>query len=231
MGSKKRFAKELLPIILKDRKNGQYYVEPFVGGFNMIDKVDGPRIANDSNYYLIELFKKLQQGYEPPSIITEEQYKEIKNNKDKYPPELVAFVGFCCSFASRFFEGYARNHQVKNYSYAEVSKRALEKQRDNIIGIELFNVDYKKLFIPSGSIVYCDPPYANTKKYQNKFNHDEFWNWVRLISKDNFVFVSEYVAPEDFECIWSKEIKSSLANDRKTRGYINRVEKLFRIKS
>ena len=37
MGIKNRFAKELLPIILKDRTNGQYYVEPFAGGMNMID--------------------------------------------------------------------------------------------------------------------------------------------------------------------------------------------------
>ena len=39
MGSKTRFAKHLLPIILKDRIKGQYYVEPFAGGMNMIDKV------------------------------------------------------------------------------------------------------------------------------------------------------------------------------------------------
>lgn len=45
MGSKARHAKELLPIILKDRKPGQWYVEPFVGGANMIDKVDGNRIG------------------------------------------------------------------------------------------------------------------------------------------------------------------------------------------
>ena len=53
MGSKARFAKDLLPIILKDRKEQQYYVEPFVGGCNIIDKVNGKRIASDSNKYLI----------------------------------------------------------------------------------------------------------------------------------------------------------------------------------
>jgi DNA adenine methylase len=36
MGSKRRIAKHLLPFLLKDRKAGQYYVEPFVGGANMI---------------------------------------------------------------------------------------------------------------------------------------------------------------------------------------------------
>lgn len=29
MGSKSRIAKHILPIILKNRKDGQYYVEPF----------------------------------------------------------------------------------------------------------------------------------------------------------------------------------------------------------
>lgn len=32
MGSKNRIAKEILPIILRDRKPNQWYVEPFVGG-------------------------------------------------------------------------------------------------------------------------------------------------------------------------------------------------------
>ena len=37
LGSKNKIAKHLLPIILKDRKPEQYYVEPFMGGGNMID--------------------------------------------------------------------------------------------------------------------------------------------------------------------------------------------------
>ena len=56
MGSKNRIAKYLLPIILKDRKEGQWYVEPFVGGANMIDKVDGNRIGADNNEYLIAMW-------------------------------------------------------------------------------------------------------------------------------------------------------------------------------
>ena len=49
MGSKNRIAKEILPIILKDRKENQYYVEPFCGGLGTFDKVSGLRIANDKN--------------------------------------------------------------------------------------------------------------------------------------------------------------------------------------
>ena len=35
MGSKNRIAKYILPIILKDRLEGQWYVEPFCGGCNI----------------------------------------------------------------------------------------------------------------------------------------------------------------------------------------------------
>jgi len=34
MGSKTRIAKYILPIMLKERKEGQVWVEPFVGGGN-----------------------------------------------------------------------------------------------------------------------------------------------------------------------------------------------------
>ena len=52
VGSKNRLSKDILPLILKNRKPGQWYVEPFVGGANLIDKVDGNRINNISINFL-----------------------------------------------------------------------------------------------------------------------------------------------------------------------------------
>lgn len=49
MGSKRRFWKEIGPIILKDRKRGQVYVEPFCGGCNSLVNVGGRRLAADIN--------------------------------------------------------------------------------------------------------------------------------------------------------------------------------------
>ena len=48
MGSKRRVAKEILPIILKDRQLNQWYVEPFVGGGNLIENVSGHCIGADN---------------------------------------------------------------------------------------------------------------------------------------------------------------------------------------
>lgn len=39
MGSKRRIAKETIPIILKDYKEGQTFYDLFAGGFNLIDKI------------------------------------------------------------------------------------------------------------------------------------------------------------------------------------------------
>lgn len=61
MGSKARIAKHILPIILKDRKEDQWYVEPFVGGANMIDKVDGNRIGSDLNKPLVACLDALSK--------------------------------------------------------------------------------------------------------------------------------------------------------------------------
>ena len=54
MGSKNRIAKHILPIMLEHRTEGMTWVEPFVGGANMIDKVEGKRIGADINFYLID---------------------------------------------------------------------------------------------------------------------------------------------------------------------------------
>lgn len=222
MGSKNRISKYLLPVILKDRKSNQWYVEPFVGGCNMIDKVGGKRIGNDNNYYLIELWKSLQRGFLPPSIINKETYIAIKNNKENYPPELVAFVGFLCSFGGKWFGGYAQNKNGDNY--AERGARCLLKQIKNLVGVKFLNKNYLDLKLKSKCIIYCDPPYANTTKYKDGFNHEEFWNWVRKMKEfGHSVFVSEYNAPDDFECI--KEIEHKTILDKNSQ--YKRIEKLF----
>ena len=43
--------------------------------------------------------------------ISEEEYKLAKTRKD----HLKAFVGFGCSFAGKYFGGYARGSEERNY--------------------------------------------------------------------------------------------------------------------
>jgi len=227
MGSKNRHAKELLSIILKDRKPNQYYVEPFCGGCNLIDKVSGNRIANDIHFYLIEMFKALQNGWQPPDNISEKEWYDIKDNKDKYDSRLVGFVGFGCSFSGKWFGGYARGNQNNGLprNYCSESKRNVLAQVQGLQGIEFFNKNYWELEIPHNSIVYCDPPYENTTKYKDSFDHKKYWDWVRFVARSGSkVYCSEYVAPNDFACVWSKKVNNTLdLNTGAKQGW----EKLF----
>jgi len=227
MGSKNRHANELLKLILKDRSLDQIYVEPFVGGFNMIDKVSGPRIGADIHTYLISLFKGIQDGWIPPDTISECEYLSIKNNPQNYDPILVGFVGFGCSYSGKWFGGYARGNSANGAArnYCLESKNNIMKQANLIKGVDIRLCSYEKLEIPDNSIVYCDPPYANTTKYKDQFDHTKFWNWVRKLSVSGHkVFISEYTAPFDFKCIFEKECNNTLV---KNTGSKKGIERLF----
>jgi len=237
-GSKNRHGKEILDVIKGDCDYYSYdnWVEPFVGGANMIDKVNGMvRYGYDKNEYVIELLKYVQTGGDLPDYIDELQYKFVKDNKHLHEKWLVGFVGVCCSFSCKWFGGFARNVSRANpeaetlnkttHNYCAESKRNLLKQRENILTVDFSYSDYRDIIIPDNSIVYCDPPYAGTTKYKDDFDSKEFWGWCdKLTENGTKVYVSEYNAPENWKCIWQKEVNNTLDKDT---GAKQGVEKLF----
>ena len=227
MGSKARIAKHILPIILNDRKDGQWYVEPFVGGANMIDKVDGNRIGSDINSCLISALNLIKTN--PKSLpkssdeYTREMYLIAKDKHELTPLECLAM--FAYSFSGKFKGGYAKGRQHEDFQRA--ARNSAIKQSPLLEGVSLVHSSYSDLDIPPQSIIYCDPPYAGTTKYKDDFNHDEFWQWCRDKSAEgHHVFISEYNAPDDFECVWQKEIQSGLNTNSTKKG----IEKLFLLK-
>lgn len=227
MGSKSRHAKYILPIILKGRVAGQYYVEPFVGGANLIDKVTGNRIGSDSNKYLIALLQSVSKGSIPNSI-TKQQYNDIRSDHDSFDNDVVGYAGIVCSYNGKWFGGFTKDTLTKIGTirkYQDEARRNLEVQSQNLEGIEFTCSDYRSLGIPANSIIYCDPPYLSTTGYKDAINHDEFWAWCdRLVWDGHTVFVSEYEAPYGWECVWEKEVNSSMTQDT---GSKKATEKLF----
>lgn len=224
MGSKARIAKHILPIILKDRKEGQWYVEPFVGGANVIDKVDGNRIGSDSNNHLIKALKLIRDN--PDSIpssnreYTEEMYNLAKEKNN--PSDVECLMLFVLSYGARFRNSFARGHIGEDFVRA--AKNSAMKQSEKLKSTSLLCSNYDDLKIPSKSVIYCDPPYENTAKYKADFNHDKFWQWCReKIKEGHQVFVSEYNAPDDFVCVWQKEINSNV----NAKATSTAIEKLF----
>jgi DNA adenine methylase len=228
MGSKKRIVKCILPIMLAERKPDQWWVEPFVGGGNVISEVEGKRLGVDFNGYLIKALISIRDCLDElpknNKEFTEEDYKKLKLS-DSYRHK--GYAGFAYSFGAKWFGGWRRDKEGKRDYISEAYKNAVE-QSPKLKGVVLVNSDYRNLQIPRNSLIYCDPPYEETTKYRVKFNHTIFWQWCRDKAKEGHtVFVSEYNAPDDFECLWQKEIVSSLTLNT---GAKTSIEKLFRYK-
>ena len=61
-GSKRRFAKDIVPIIMKDITPNTIFIDAFAGGMNIISEVPHPnKVAVDINKYVIALWKELQE--------------------------------------------------------------------------------------------------------------------------------------------------------------------------
>lgn len=232
MGSKNRIAKHLLPIMLKEaeEKGLTTWVEPFVGGGNMIDKVPAhfKRIGNDFNPHsiaaLIAVRDYADLGLLPTSV-TEDYYRLIKRSA---PDPITSFIRFVCAFGSEFEGTYARCKGSDETTYILRGVKNAEKQSPSLQGVQLIHGSYTELSHLENCLIYCDPPYENTYGYATgKFNHIEFWQWCRDMSEKNSVFVSEYNAPYDFDVLWEGSIKTHFANNKAT-GTLAATEKLFK---
>lgn len=222
MGSKSRIAKYIVPIIQKyiDNNETDNYYEPFVGGANIIDKIGSShKYASDLNKYLIALLIHVSSGGELYSSVSKQLYDEARtayynNDKSKFKDYQVANIGFLASYNGRWFDGgYAKPVYEKTKTglryrdYYKEAKDNLLKQANDLKGIDFSVCDYKDAS-PNGFVVYCDPPYNNTKEYKNSkdFDFEEFWNVMNEWSENNIVLVSELKAPENWISIWSKPV-------------------------
>lgn len=215
VGSKNRLSKYIAPIIQSYIDKGcNGYLEPFVGGANMIDKIKcDKKYGSDTNEYLIETLKALSNGWIPPKQINENMYKKIRKEKNNYPPELVGYVGFQLSFGGKWFGGY-RKDKVGKRNYSKEAYDNTIRQIPLLNGCCFKTIDFRDINEIKGYVIYCDPPYKGTTKYAtDEFPYEEFYEWCRKMSKNNVVLISEYDMPSDFKCIWYKEVKTLLNNE------------------
>lgn len=234
MGSKSKIKKDILPILQKtiDDNNIPTYIEPFVGGANIIDSIKCQnKIGGDKSETLIELLKYVRDGGELPSEVSKELYDEVRRNKnnDKYDKWFIGAIGYLASYNGRYFDGgYAKTIITKTgatRNYYDEAKRNLENQSKYLQGIDFVCGEYTQFSNISNSLIYCDPPYKDTKQYNTSknFNHDMFWEWCRTMSKNNIVIISEEKAPKDFICIWEQNVKRTIDNNKR----INKTERMF----
>ena len=231
MGSKARISKDVAPIINKliEKNNINTYIEPFVGGANMIQHIRcKKKIGSDINKYLINMWNCLKDGWQPPTYITKEMYNDIKQNKEQYGDALVAIAGFCATYNAKWFGGYAGVVHTKagtTRNYYKEAIRNIQKQLFNLHDVDFINEDYEYFSNVHDALIYCDPPYQGRTSYgyDKSFDHERFWNWIRDLSIHNIVLISEYNAPKDFQCIYQTTLTTTLDKNSRKKD----TEKLF----
>ena len=230
-GGKQRISNKLCDFLNSNLKDGQPFVDLFCGACNIVSKIDSNRlrIANDKHKYLIAMWKSLQQGREMPNSVSEEQYKYIRDHKDE-DMALTGFVGFGLSYSGKWFGGYCRSKDNRNYCLN--AKNSNNKILPYIMDVSFKCCDYKDVDIPVGAMVYCDIPYKGSTQYDRKevgdFNHDEFYEWVRVNSNKYDIYISEYKenVPDDFSIVWECNSKKDIRNSKNER--VDTVEVLIK---
>lgn len=253
-GSKQGIVEFILPHIEHELIGRSHYVEPFVGGANVIEHIDSRcnRCGYDKNPQLIMLYHHLQNevtyderlGYVFPDgmfpDITKEQYHHIRSHQKDYPMWLCGYVGVCCAFNTTWWQGYAPiDKQLLNR--ASLVRQFTSTYSEGLRGVRFGVGSFEDVVYPddlSDYVFYCDPPYAGSRgSYGSrtcgdfKFDYELFYSWCRdLVKRGAVVFVSAYSMPEDFRCVWSQVVINGCSRTRKaTTGVERSIEKLFRL--
>lgn len=232
LGSKRLLAKEMIPVMADDIAKCEQYVEPFVGGANMIDKVRNynesiPLIGYDINKYVIATLCAIRDGWTPP-YINRHLYYQVKENKDSYAPEVVGFVGICCSYGGKWFDCFARS--TGDRDYIQERTNTLVKQRDSLKGIEFYAKDYLDIKFNNKTFIYCDPPYKGQQgyAYSGKFNHKVFWLWAKIMKKrGHIVYVSESEAPDWATLVFEKSRATGMKRGNAKKSHV--LERLYKL--
>lgn len=229
--------KYLLPVFTKGMKKDDTFVDLFGGGMNVVCEVDTiNKVAVDYNKYIIALWQEIQTNgmSNIPSQVSEEMYNDVKrayiNDDKRYEDYIIGYVGACCSFGGSWFNGYARFNSKKNEDHIKEAYNGLATQVINFKHLDKVKFvydSYDQIHLDEKMIVYCDPPYASTKKYETDFDNVKFWEWARKTSKKvKKLFISEYEAPDDFKCVWQMKKKDGLGTYKGKRQK-TKIEKLF----
>lgn len=238
MGGKFRQSKAICQTLKPYVNSGVTYVEPFCGGMWSAARVarelrPKKMVLNDINKPLMLLWEKcLENGCDwlpVDPLVIEENYPKYKAAQNENDP-LTAWYGIALSFGGKWFGGVARHAKGQMEKSYEPERKSMYKKIDSLrmAETETHTGSYKDLEIPNGAVVYCDPPYEGRTKahHFDKFDYDEFWEWIRELSKRCVVFTSCYGCPADFETVyeWGDTVVRHL-NSRGSDGTNERLVK------
>lgn len=155
LGGKSRLVKHLTPI-LTNLSGDMPVWEPFCGAGNVTGCIPGrPWLASDISAPLIAMLQALQRGWEPPTEVPEDLYRQCQERRDEADP-LVAFVGYGCSFGGKYFGGYARN--AKGDNYARRGTDSLRRKLKSWGSVVFERMAFDAYTPARPTFIYADPP-------------------------------------------------------------------------
>lgn len=213
-GSKNAIARDIIACLPR----GNRFVDLFAGGCAMTHAaiLSGKYetfLANDIHGFGVRLFRDAIAGKCNGAWRHWVSREEFFAKRDTDP-----LVALCWSFSNN----------GRDYLYAttkDAAKRAEHERRlrgekatmklesderlqslrqvEALERLQALERDYRDVEIRDGDVVYADPPYFGTQRYNTApFDHDTFWDWAD--TRPFPVFVSEYNAPDGFTPIWCK---------------------------
>lgn len=235
-GGKTRIKHHITRYLARDREKGQLYIEPFVGGGNVISCFGGERIGYDINKYMIAFLRKvIQEGIDwIPKKVDAELFAKVKKNKDQ-DLALSGYIGFNFSYGGNFFTTFRNSYKGKRDGQRDYSREGIQhvlnhcKYLRSKPGLKFIRKNYQNISMQKlrDSFVYCDPPYFQTYHRNFKFDSHLFWEWACDIPAKT-LFVSEASIPDEFKSkfkiVWQMDYKSTL----KQKTSMTRKEILFK---
>lgn len=219
LGGKHYSAKAIAEILRRAYVPGSPYYESFVGGAHVLrrvaDFVNGPMLVSDASEDLMILWRAVAEGFEPPPSMTREEWQALKVAE---PSALRSAAGFGLSFSGKWFGGYGaaeRPHKGKPKVVdrpCQALARSFVQRRPVLRRAWLECKSYANIEPIAGSLVYWDPPYADTTGYDNvgRFDSEAFWVYATKVSEYANVFVSEYKAPSDWVAVMERQVSSNI---------------------
>ena len=137
LGSKRRFAGQIIPIMLRGVDSDAVFVDAFCGGCNVVSAVPLKRkFAIDANKYMIAFWKEAIAQYIEGDEFTcmvrgysEEQYRDVmasyKSRDGRYKDSFIGYVGSAGSWGGGWFNGYPHYNPNKKEDHL--------KELDNIL--------------------------------------------------------------------------------------------------
>ncbi len=114
----------------------------------------------------------------------------------------------------RYKKYLASTHKERLNPIARIKQLELIQKTKISLPIIYSNLNYFDLQIEKNDVVYCDPPYLNTKHRYGGFDDYKFYNWLNNIPTDN-IFISERQMLPNTKIFKDLGTKSSFSNNKK----------------